>query len=73
MLGEPLETRGGAELTDSCLAGGEQRMAAFKKPRLADAQGTLLPTRVAAYERALKRYASGDPEGWSAFLESLGS
>jgi hypothetical protein len=59
------------EIYTGDLAGGDARAAVFKKHRLADAKGTLLPTRVAAYERALKRYASGDPEGWSTFLESL--
>lgn len=59
------------EIYEGDQAGGAERLAVFKKHRLADAQGTLVPIRVAAYERALKRYASGDPEGWSVFLESL--
>ncbi len=53
------------------MQGGDAKLAAHKKHRLADKDGKPLPTRLAAYRRALQRYAKGDPEGWSAFLETL--
>jgi TolA-binding protein len=53
--------------------GGDVRAAALKKHKLVDGAGKPVPARQAAYERALKAYASGDPEGWAAFLETLGS
>ncbi len=52
-------------------AGGEDRDAALKKHKLIDASGNDVPLRVKAYERALGDYATKDPEGWSAFLETL--
>lgn len=53
------------------MQGGEAKLAAHKKHRLADKDGKPLAARIDAYKRALQRYAEGDPEGWSAFLESL--
>ena len=53
------------------LTGGEARKAALAKNRLIDKAGNDVPLRVKAYERALKQYAERDPEGWSAFLETL--
>lgn len=52
-------------------AGGAERTKVLHKHRLLDAEGNESPKRVAAYEDALERYASGDPEGWADFVQSL--
>lgn len=51
--------------------GGAERKAALAKNRLIDASGNEVPSRVKAYERALRQYAEKDPDGWSSFLETL--
>lgn len=51
--------------------GGAERTKVLRKHRLLDAEGEENRKRVAAYEDALKRYASGDPEGWADFVQSL--
>ena len=51
--------------------GGAERTKVLRKHRLLDAEGAENRKRVAAYEDALKRYASGDPEGWADFVQSL--
>lgn len=52
-------------------AGGAERDRVFADLRLMDAAGQEIPTRVKAYQAALQQYAKNDPEGWSAFVESL--
>lgn len=44
----------------------------LRKHRLVDAEGKEQPTRVKAFDAALETYAKRDPEGWAAFVESLG-
>lgn len=39
--------------------------------RMIDAQGNAIAPRQDAFDKALGRYAEGDREGWSKFLESL--
>lgn len=45
--------------------------ALLRKHRLVDQDGKEVAARVAAYDRALERYADLDRAGWSAFVESL--
>ncbi|HBP21514.1 MAG TPA: hypothetical protein DEA08_27475 [Planctomycetes bacterium] len=49
----------------------EASRALLRKHRLIDPDGKEVAARVAAYDRALERYADLDREGWSAFIESL--
>lgn len=41
------------------------------KHRLIDAAGQPVKARQEAYQRALKRFAERDPQGWSEFVDSL--
>ena len=52
-------------------AGGAERTKVLRKHRLLDAEGSENRRRVEAYEDAIRRYASGDPEGWADFVQSL--
>jgi len=45
----------------------------LREHRLIDATGAEDPARVQAYDRALKRYAERDPDGWAEFVDSLGA
>lgn len=49
----------------------EASRALLRKHRLIDQDGKEVAARVAAYDRALERYADLDRAGWSAFVESL--
>lgn len=52
-------------------AGGAERERVLRAHRLLDQGGQEVPARVKAYEAALQQYASRDPEGWAAFVETL--
>lgn len=52
-------------------AGGAERDRVLREHRLIDATGQEVPSRVKAYLAALQQYAKNDPEGWSAFVETL--